>query len=78
MVNYGHKMEATLGEMRKLLPGPSAAAGLSQPSVPAAKSKPQKEVTHQLFKELKDHLQHHKVDDVVATIARIEVPVLGV
>ena len=46
LVKYGHKMEATLGEMRKLLPGPSAAAGSSQPSIPAAKPKPQKEATH--------------------------------
>ena len=29
LVKYGHKMETTLGEMWKLLPGPSIVAGLS-------------------------------------------------
>ena len=56
LVKYGHKMEATLGEMQKLLLGPSAAARSSLPLVPAATPKPQKEATHQLFEELKDHL----------------------
>ena len=35
LVKYGHKMEATLVEMRKLLPGTSA-SGTSQPPIQAA------------------------------------------
>ena len=45
LVKYGHKMEATLREMRKLLPRPSAAAGSSQPSILVITPKPQKEAT---------------------------------
>ena len=71
-------MEATHEEMRKLLLGPSAVAGSSQPFVLTATPKPQKEVTHQLFEELKDPLQQRKVDEAVATTARIEVPILEV
>ena len=45
LVRYGHKMETTLGEMRKLLPGPLAAAELSQPSISVTTPKPPMEVT---------------------------------
>ena len=77
LVKYGHKMETILEEMRKLLPKPSVAAGSSQPLVLAAKSQPQKEAMHQLFKELEDRLQQRKVQEAITTAVRIEVPVLG-
>ena len=64
-------------EMQKLLPRLSAATGLSQPSIPAAKPQPQKEATHQLFEELKDRLQQRKVQEAITTAARIEVPISG-
>ena len=44
LVKFGHKMEGTLGEMQKLLTGPSA-TGPSQPSIPIATPPPPKEMS---------------------------------
>ena len=55
LVKYGHKMEAILGEMQKLLP--ALAARSSQPSVPIMTPKMTKETIQHLFEELKDCLQ---------------------
>ena len=56
LVKYGHKMEATLGEMRKLLPRPSA-AGTSQPSAQAAVLLSPKGKAQQMLDGLRSRLQ---------------------
>ena len=73
MVKFGYKMEVTLGEMQKLLPG-SSTAGLSRPSIQAATPPPPKEMSQQQFEELKACVQQHRVQEVIAEATKIEVP----
>ena len=61
-------MEITLGEMRKLFSG-SQVEGLSRPPLPAAT--PQKE---KQWEELKTRLQQCSVKEVIAEVAKFEVP----
>ena len=60
LVKYEHKMEATLVEMRKLLPGASA-PGTSQPPTQAAVPPSSKEKAQQMLNNLKGHLQERKI-----------------
>ena len=52
LVKFGQKMETTLGEMWKLLPG-SSAAGLSRPSVQETSPPRPKEMSQKAFEEMK-------------------------
>ena len=61
-------MEITLGEMRKLF-SRSPAEGSSRPPIPIAT--PQKE---KQWEELKTRLQQRSVKEVIAEVAKIEVP----
>ena len=61
-------MEITLGEMRKLFSG-SQAKRLSWPPLPAATSQKGKQ-----WEELKTRLQQRLVKEVVAVVAKNEVP----
>ena len=73
MVRYGHKMEATLREMPKLLPGLSI-AGTSQPPAYAAIQPSPKGKAQQLLDNLRGRLQEHKVQEAIATATKIVVP----
>ena len=77
LVEYGHKMETTLVEMRKLLPGPST-PGTSQPPLQAAVSPSSKGKVQQMMDNLKDHLQERKVQEAVVVTTKIVVPTLEV
>ena len=66
-------MEAMLREMRKLLPRPSA-AGISQPPAQAAVPPSPKSKAQQLLNDLRSRLQEHKIQEVVARVAKIVVP----
>ena len=67
LINFGRKMETTLGEMRKLFSG-SQAEGPSRPPLRAAT--PQKE---KQWEELRTRLQQHPVKEVIVDEA-MEVP----
>ena len=74
LVKFGHKMEATLEEMRKLLPALPAAARSSQPPTPEATPEtPREKTMQQLFDEMKECIQQQKVEEAVAAAARIEI-----
>ena len=73
LVKYGHKMEATLVEMRKLLPGTST-SGMSQPPTQAAVPPSPKGKAQQVLDDLKGCLQERKVHEAVAIAAKIVVP----
>ena len=72
LVKFEHKIEATLGEMRKLLPG-SSATGPSQPSAQVTTSTSPKEVSQKAFEEMKARIQQRKVQEALAKAAKIEV-----
>ena len=72
LVNYSHKMETTLREMRKLLPGPSI-VGMSQPQPQTAVAPSSKGKAQQMMDSLKDCLQDRKVQEAVAAAAKIMV-----
>ena len=73
LVKYNHKMETTLTEMRKLLPGPSA-AGMSQPQPQTATAPSSKGKAQQMMDSLKDRLQDRKVQEAIVAAAKIVVP----
>ena len=73
LVKYEHKMEATLVEMRKLLPGTSA-PGTSQPPTQAVIPPSPKGKVQQMLNDLKDCLQERKVQEAVVVAAKIVVP----
>ena len=75
LVKYGHKMEATLGEMQKLLPK-SFVVGTSQPLAQAAVPPSPKGKAQQLLDDLRGRLQECKVQEVVAIAVKIVVPIL--
>ena len=70
LVNFGHKMEAILVEMRKLVAGPQpkpSRVPLSSPKATPQKSKP--------VVELKTPLLQCLMRELVAKVAKIEIPV---
>ena len=73
LVKYRHKMETTLVEMRKLLPGPST-PGTSQPLPQAVVSLAPKGKTQQMLDDLKGRLQERKAQEAVVAAAKIMVP----
>ena len=77
LVKFGHKMEMTLGEMRKLF-SRSLIEGLSRLPVQAATSPSPKETSQKQWEELKARIQQRRVQEVIAEVAKIEVPPLGV
>ena len=68
LVSFGHKMEAILGEIWKLVPGSQSEP--IRPSFPSPKTTPQKEKP---LVELKTPLPQRLVKELVAKIAKIEV-----
>ena len=77
LVKYRHKMEATLVEMRKLLPR-SSVPRTSQPSTQAAVPPSPKGKAQQMLDDLKGCLQECKVQEAVAAATKIVVPTLEV
>ena len=73
LVKYGYKMEETLGEMRKLLPKPTA-AGTSQPQPQTTIAPSPKGKAQQMMDSFKERLQQRKVQEAVAAAAKITVP----
>ena len=73
LVKYGYKMEETLGEMRKLLPGPTA-VGTSQPQPQTIAAPSPKGKAQQMMDSFKERLQQRKVQEAVAAAAKITVP----
>ena len=73
LMKYRHKMEATLVEMRKLLPGPSIPRTSQLPTQAAIPPSP-KGKAQQMLDDLKGHLQERKVQEAVAAATKIVVP----
>ena len=74
LVKYGHKMEATLREIQKLLPG-SFVAGMSQIPTQAIVLPSSKGLVQQLLDDLRGRLRECKVQEAIATVAKIVVPI---
>ena len=68
LVNFGHKMETTLVEIRKLVLG--SQAGSSRPPLPSLAATPQKEKS---LVGLKTPLQQLPIKDLIAEVAKIEI-----
>ena len=73
LVKFGHKMEAMLGEMRKLLSRPSVAGTSQLPAQTTVPPSPKGNV-QQLLDDLRGRLQERKIQEAVAEAAKIVVP----
>ena len=71
-MTFGHKIEATLGKMWKLLIGPSV-VGMSPPPAQTAVPPSPKEKVQQLLDNLRGRLQEHKIQEAVIEVAKIVV-----
>ena len=73
LVKYGYKVEETLGLMRKLLSGPSA-AGTSEPKSQGTIPPSPHGKGKQMLVDLKTRLKERQLQEAVATAAKIVVP----